>query len=303
MEVIEQLQQLGFSQYEAKAYVALLRESPLNGYELAKASGIPRANIYAVLRKLEESGAVMCAALANRKRYVPVPAAELLAKLKQRYQHTLDEASEGLEQITAPPHLEQVLNVRGYAELLDQARALLERTQRRLLVSAWPEEAQALAGPIRQAQERGACVTTLCLRGCPQPCPACSGTVFRYALAPVQDTRWLVLVSDQDELLAGEIPEGSRPAAAVRTRQQMLVNLTGSYIQNSIALAAILTGLGKQLYSTLDPQTTAALNQLRPLQTGEAWLDVMRQTLRLEGEIEHKNNKGATNGDHPPTER
>ena len=29
-------------QYEAKAYVALLRKSPVTGYELSKLSGVPR---------------------------------------------------------------------------------------------------------------------------------------------------------------------------------------------------------------------------------------------------------------------
>ena len=47
------LQQLGFSEYEARAYLALLQRNPLNGYELAKVSGLPRANVYAVLQKLE----------------------------------------------------------------------------------------------------------------------------------------------------------------------------------------------------------------------------------------------------------
>src|SRR5262245_66664186 len=51
------LQELGFSEYEARAYVALLQRSPLNGYELAKASGLPRANGYSVLRTLEDRGA------------------------------------------------------------------------------------------------------------------------------------------------------------------------------------------------------------------------------------------------------
>ncbi len=53
------LQELGFGDYEARAYVALLQRSPINGYELAKASGVPRANIYAVLQKLAERGAVV----------------------------------------------------------------------------------------------------------------------------------------------------------------------------------------------------------------------------------------------------
>ena len=55
MEAIKQLQELGFSQYEAQAYIALLQKNPLNGYELAKASGIPRAQY---LCRLTEAGRV-----------------------------------------------------------------------------------------------------------------------------------------------------------------------------------------------------------------------------------------------------
>ena len=55
-DVTALLQQLGFSEYEARAYLALLQRSPLNGYELAKVSGLPRANTYAVLQKLRNAG-------------------------------------------------------------------------------------------------------------------------------------------------------------------------------------------------------------------------------------------------------
>ena len=44
------MQVLGFTDYEARAYLALLQRHPQNGYELAKASGIPRPNIYSVLQ-------------------------------------------------------------------------------------------------------------------------------------------------------------------------------------------------------------------------------------------------------------
>ncbi len=287
MEVIEQLQQLGFSQYEAQAYVTLLRENPLNGYELARASGIPRANIYTVLQKLEDAGAVMRLTMPEGNRYTPVSSDELIAKLSWRYQKTLEAASASLQQIASPAQMEAVLNIRGYPELLDQARALIERTQQHLLLSLWPHEAVALAEPVRLAQERGVQITTLCLRGCPDPCPACRGAVYRYALAPEDNTRWLVIVSDQNELLAGEIqPSREREmppgdSSAVRTRQPMLVHLTGSYIQNSIALANLITHFGTRLLSELDPQSIAALNQLRPFHDQGLWLEVMQHRLHV----------------------
>lgn len=51
-EIIKELQKLGFSQYECKAYIGLLKHSPVTGYEVSKQTGVPRSMIYEVLGKL-----------------------------------------------------------------------------------------------------------------------------------------------------------------------------------------------------------------------------------------------------------
>jgi sugar-specific transcriptional regulator TrmB len=116
------LQELGFSDYEARAYVALLQRSPLNGYELAKASGLPRANVYSVLQKLEERGAVVRHDSPSGVRYAPVPPAALTGRLGDRYQSILDAAQRSLDEISSPAEHEYVWNARGYTVLLEQAR-------------------------------------------------------------------------------------------------------------------------------------------------------------------------------------
>ena len=55
----EALMALGFSNYEAKAYCALLTRSPANGYQVAQESGIPRAKIYECLQRLVNRGAAI----------------------------------------------------------------------------------------------------------------------------------------------------------------------------------------------------------------------------------------------------
>ena len=85
-DTVALMQQLGFGGYEARAYIALLQRSPLNGYELAKASGVPRSNIYPVLQKLEARGAVVRLEMPGGARYTPVPPQELLAQLGDQFQ-------------------------------------------------------------------------------------------------------------------------------------------------------------------------------------------------------------------------
>ena len=91
---IEQLQKLGFNGSEATIYVTLLRNGPLTGYELARASGVARPNVYGVLQKLEERGAVSRLDERPGTRYAPLPFAELLARMRQRYELALADAEQ-----------------------------------------------------------------------------------------------------------------------------------------------------------------------------------------------------------------
>ena len=55
--LVNKLMRIGFTEYQAKAYVALTRKNPVTGYELSKNSGVPRSMIYEVAGKLVERGA------------------------------------------------------------------------------------------------------------------------------------------------------------------------------------------------------------------------------------------------------
>ena len=273
------LQQLGFGEYEAKAYLALLQRSPLNGYEVAKASGIPRANVYAVLQKLEERGVIIRQDTPESTRFVAVPPDELTQRLASSFQSALSAAKQALEDIASPVEREYVWNARGYPALLDHARSLLVNARERAQVALSPPEALALAEELRVAEERGVDLTTLCLEACPNECGGCRGRIYRYRVTPDRPTRWLVIVVDGAEVLAGEIGAGPE-AVAVRTRQRLLVELAGWYIRHSIALAAVVDDLGDRLDHLLAPETRALLASVGPGGAGDGWLEHMRRLLR-----------------------
>lgn len=52
MDVEADLTRIGFTEYEAKVYLALLRENPATGYQLSKSSGVPRSMVYEALGRL-----------------------------------------------------------------------------------------------------------------------------------------------------------------------------------------------------------------------------------------------------------
>jgi hypothetical protein len=235
---------------------------------------LPRANIYGVLQKLEERGAVIRFDTPEGVRYTPLPAEELIQRLHSQYQATLATAQQALNEINRPAEYEYIGNIRGYSGLLENAQALLDATQERLLLALWPQEAVSLAEPLAQAEARGVEITTLCLAACPQECGGCRGQVYRYRVAPERDRRWLVVLPDGAEVLAGEVGPGE-VALAVRTRQRLLIELATWYIHHSIAIAAILSDLGNRLEQFLRPETRSILASLETNGHGKGWLEQM----------------------------
>lgn len=277
-DTVALLQQLGFGGYEARAYIALLQRSPLNGYELAKASGVPRSNIYTVLQKLEERGAVVRLEMPGGARYAPVPPQELMAQLGNRFQQTLGAAQRSLEALPTPAEHAHVWNLRGHTALLENAHTLLDAVQERLLVAIARPDAAALAEPLAQAEARGVEVTTLCIDTCTEGCGYCRGAICQHCVALDEPYRWLVLVADGTEMLAGERSVGDE-VVAVRTRQPLLVQLVSWYIWHSIALATLLNELNDLSERVRDPETRASLQALGPSEQGGGWLEYMRQLL------------------------
>jgi HTH-type transcriptional regulator, sugar sensing transcriptional regulator len=278
------LLQLGFSEYEARAYVALLQRNPLNGYELAKVSRLPRANIYAVLQKLEERGAIVRLDQPNGTRYAPTAPSELTNRVATRFQHTLKAVQQALEDLATPANPEYVWNIRGYDAMLEHGHALVAASERRLLVAIGRQEASELAEGVAQAALRGVEVVTLCLDECPQECGYCRGTICRYCATLTSNQRWLVLVADDAEMLAGEIgPQDD--VLAVRTRQQLQVDLAGWYIQHSMALTAVLNELRSRPDQELAPETKALLQSVDVGHRHGGWLDHMRALVRWRTEL------------------
>jgi hypothetical protein len=97
-------------------------------------------------------------------------------------------------------------------------------------------------------------------------------------MAPEKRTRWLVLVSDEAEVLAGEIGQ-SEEALTVRTRQRVLVELAAWYIRHSIALATLFNDLGSRLKHLLKPETKSVLASVGPGGRHGGWLEHMFQLL------------------------
>jgi HTH-type transcriptional regulator, sugar sensing transcriptional regulator len=276
-DAAELLQQLGFGDYEARAYIALLQHNPLNGYELAKASGIPRANIYGVLQRLEERQAVIRVETEGSVRYLPVSPDQIIPQMGYHFQAVLDNTQRVLNELATPIQTDLSHNMLGYDALLDQAQYQIHAAQEELFLALWYPEAQALAEDIAHAAQRNIRLVTLCLQACPSECGGCCGDIYRYHLLPQQAVRWLIVVRDNSEMIMGEI--GSSRTLALRTGQRSIIQMAVQYIQSSIAWAAVLTDPDTNLDQSLSSEAQRILHKLGTKNAETGWLTYMRGLL------------------------
>ena len=145
------------SGYEAKAYLALLANGEqMNGYEVAKSSGVPRSTVYETLSKLVARGAAF--EVNNESGtvgYVALPAETLVGRLRREISGTIDGLAAVLPTVARPAQTRVVTHVQGMTGVLERATDVVEGARTSLLVSVWPAEAMALKASLERAVERG----------------------------------------------------------------------------------------------------------------------------------------------------
>lgn len=162
--VIDSLRQIGFSEMEAAVYCALLQRPGSTGYALAKALQRPHANVYQGLTGLEARGAVMIEA-GRTKSYTAVPPAELLTRMRARFDAECAAAAAELSRLEVQPSADDhFYRLTSREQLIERARLLIAGAEATVLFQGQPLPVQALRDELEAAQARGVPVAGLVFR-------------------------------------------------------------------------------------------------------------------------------------------
>ncbi|ELZ82633.1 transcriptional regulator [Haloferax elongans ATCC BAA-1513] len=93
------LRDLGLSEYEARAYRALLRTGATTAKELSRASDVPMGRIYDVLNSLEQYHLIRSQAASRPKKYVAVEPDTALDRLLESKRQELDEKAQQYQEV------------------------------------------------------------------------------------------------------------------------------------------------------------------------------------------------------------
>lgn len=246
VNIIKRLIEIGFSEYEAKAYTALVSENPATAYEIARSSGIPTSKIYEVISRLLEKGVVIIADENKTKRYIPIDPAEFIESRKNRLETTLDELKQDLTDIQSHTDISYIWNVRDYESLMEKAKRMVDSSGKNLLISGWNEELSFLEDSLKNQEKNYIQIAIVhfggtCIR---------AGQMFRH---PIEDTlynekggRGFVIIADSKEALMATVFDENRVEGAWSVNKGY-VTLAEDYVKHDIYIMKIVQRFDQQL--------------------------------------------------------
>ncbi|MGY0232223.1 TrmB family transcriptional regulator [Longispora urticae] len=266
--MIERLATLGFSSQEARVYVALLQQPSSTGYELAKATGIQRANVYQVLATLVDRDCVARVSADPPARFVAHRPADVLGRIKRQTAEEADSLIVELEAVSAPQE-QAAFTVRDRAAVIDQTVALVAGARQRVAVCLWADDLDWLAGPLRAASASG-CQVVVNIFG---DAELDFGEVYRHeSLARTVGGHLLTLAVDFSTALVASF---DAPAGAVFTRHPALVRVVEKLIRDETYMAAIYDRFGPELESAFGPHLVELRTRLLPPEQAEHLISIV----------------------------
>jgi HTH-type transcriptional regulator, sugar sensing transcriptional regulator len=258
-ELIRILSDLDFTDYEAKTYLALLRESPSTGYAVARSSGVPRSKIYEVLESLVTRGDVLLSK-GDQTLYSPRSPSELVRMRRERLEGRLDTAAVALDAYARSREPDDLIwDIRGSEEIFFRIREVVGRARSQLLVQIWGSDAHELREALRGAAERGVAIDIVAY-GDPDM-PFAMVRLHEPGAREIEDEyggRWAILSRDGEEIVAGIVSKGADSRAAWSSHLGIVMPIT-EQIKHDLYIAEMLRDHRAVLEASYGP----ALAELR----------------------------------------
>lgn len=252
-ELVADLKRLGFTEYEARVYVQLLRQSPATAYEISKSSNVPRPNTYHALDALTQRGAVL-PVNENPVRYVAADPQELFDTISRQTRSLCSTLADRLSALTPVRNDQYVWTLQGDEAVHDRIEALINEARKVLWIKAADDVLRRHKKALRAAAERG--VETLIVLFGPDAEEFRFTENCRVYIHESNGVRMgtadnlFTLAVDHEEMLTATM-DGDVVAATTRNRP--VVTMAGSLIRHDYYMAEIFSALGPQIDQRFGP--------------------------------------------------
>ncbi len=261
----DSLRELGFTDYEARAYVALAATQPATAYEIAKKAGLPRANVYAALHNLEAKGAIQ-PVTENPVRYVPVDPERFFQNIQRTTAGLCEDVVRRLRNSVKPAESAYVSIYRGDHEVQAKLTDMIGHAREHIWLKGPVALIEPHAGTLTAAARRGVMVFLIVFG------KSVSGLKphKRIQLIPHEgdgephgppSDRMLTLAVDSKSML---IASFAGTAKASFARDYSIVYVIETLLLHEVYLAEIHAVFGGQLDSRFGRQLSRLRRKYRP---------------------------------------
>lgn len=129
--MIEILRSFGFTEYEAKALVALIAKGSLTAREIAEFSGIPRTSVYDVMESLKAKGFVE--EFGKPAKFRAVSNEEIVETLSRRAKEGLEALKEEITKLRSGEEVEFIKLYRGKS-VLEKLEELVKSAKEEIII-------------------------------------------------------------------------------------------------------------------------------------------------------------------------
>jgi hypothetical protein len=237
-EVVKAIENLGLSTYEAKAYFALLSESPLTGYKLSKLSGVPRSRIYETIEKLTAKGLVL-SQQGDTTLLIPVSLESFLEKKERESKRNINFLKDILPQLKKPAETQGIWTISGRDQIFESVNHFISRAKSHVYLVSFDSDIIFFEGALAKAEKRQVSIFG-----------AYCGekdfelkNLYHHQGQPCSSCRDISLTIDSEEALVGCTFPADGAKIAV-TKNPGIIHVAEEYIKHEIFLS--------QLFKTYD---------------------------------------------------
>lgn len=243
--LVSNLQHFGLTQYEAKAYIALLNIGTSNAYKISKAAEIPRTRIYDILDALTARGIVMLEeTIDGTRNYTALPSGVFLEQAHAKWSRVYMYVDQELKALEAQNKQDiYVSTVKGQTNILAFCRKLLQNAQQKVVISIWNPMYFELVNDLQDCLDRGCSVSGITFE-VEQPL----NSLDKHRLDKINNSptkmKWFILSVDNKELLYGNAAE--HDCNAFYTTDPVHIYLMEDYIFHDILINRLIQRENKE---------------------------------------------------------
>ncbi len=155
-----ELQELGFSHYEARTYIALLQSNPATAYEISKVAGLPRANTYGALESCTKKGAVQPFS-KSPVRYIPVDPRVLLNRIADDTSFRCRQLASHLSHVKSDDGRDFVWTIEGEKKVNAKISEMIQEAAIHVWIKAHENVIDTHFAELRDAAARGVSIVII----------------------------------------------------------------------------------------------------------------------------------------------